>query len=353
LRRNAPVNKEIKSQDVVEADALAAQAESLFSKGRLEEAESAIRNAIQSALHSAAKELQHNWQHYCILGRIWSAQKRTYDALSAFRHAVHLAPPSAAPPHWHLGECLLKKGELSEAEAEIRTAIRLNPRASAFHSSLGAVLLQQCFYDDAYSSLRRALRLDRKNLEPRILLAELLALRGDYRGAEKSLAKAHAFAPKSPRVLWALAKLFEEQGKTDKAVECTKKILERDPNNTGIHVRISNQYRKAGRLDEAEQMLRTALTLQPAPAIYQNLSHILEARSRRTEALAAMSEACRLDPENRAYRVRLADLTASNAASVTGPSTKAPEPAAQQELPVPEPRLLDRIRVFWLRIKGH
>ncbi len=345
-------NRESKPQEVVEADAFAAEAESLFSKGQLEEAEIAIRKAIRSALNSSVVELQRNWQHYCILGRIWTAQKRIQDAHGAFRHAVQLAPPNTAPPHWLLGLCLLKKGELSEAETEMRTAIRLNPKASAFHTSLGAVFIQQCFYDDAQSSLRQAIRLDRNNLEPHILLAELLTLQGDNRGAEKSLAKAHALAPQSTRVLWALVKLFEEQGKTDKAVEYTKKILAHDPLNTGVHIRISHQYKKAGRLADAEEALRTALILQPAPAIYQNLSLILEARSRRTEALAAIAEACRLDPENRAYRARLAALGASNAGTVSDHSTTGPEPAAQQELPVRGPRLVDRVRAIRLRIKG-
>jgi tetratricopeptide (TPR) repeat protein len=306
-------DREIKPQEIVEADAFAAEAESLFSMGQMEEAEVAIRKAIRAALKSPVVELQRNWQHYCILGRIWTAQKRIQDAHGAFRHAVQLAPPNTAPPHWLLGLCLLKKGELTEAETELRTAIRLNPKASAFHASLGAVFIQQCFYDEAHSSLRQAIRLDRKNTEPLILLAELLILQSDCRGAEKSLLKAHSLAPKSTRVLWALAKLFEDQGNTDKAVEYTRKILALDPMNAGVHIRVSNQYKKAARLDEAEEALRAALALQPAAAIYQNLSLILEARSRRSEALAAMAEACRLDPENRAYRARLAALGASNA----------------------------------------
>src|SRR5450631_606635 len=42
------------------------------------------------------------------------------------------------------------------------------------------------------------------------------------------------------------------------------------------------------------------------------------ARTPLRPAWGCSPEACRLDPENRAYRVRLADLIASNAASVTG-----------------------------------
>ncbi|MGA2190029.1 MAG: tetratricopeptide repeat protein [Steroidobacteraceae bacterium] len=347
--------RDVKPQEIVESDAFAAEAESHFSKGQMEEAEVAIRKAIRAALNSPVLELQRNWQHYCILGRIWSVQKRLEEALGAFRHAVQLAPPNTAPPHWLLGLCLLKKGQLAEAETELRAAIRLNPKASAFHTSLGAVFIQQCFYDDAHASLHQAIRLDRKNIEPHILLAELLVLQGDPRGAEKSLAKAHALAPQSPRVLWALAKLFEEQGKTDKAVEYTRKILALDPTNTGVHIRISTQYKKAGRLGEAEEALRAALLVQPTAAIFQNLSLILEARSRSADALAAMSEACRLDPGNRAYRARLADLSAGKTAGagVPGPSEKGPEPAARPESPPREARLIDKLRAFRLKKKIH
>lgn len=316
--RDAPVNKQIENREDTEPELLAAQAETFFSAGQLEQAERAIQDAIKAAQMSPAAGSRTHWQHYCILGRIWSAQERAHEALDAFRYSVRIAPPNAAPPHWHLGVSLLKAGELSDAEAEVRTAIRLNPKTSAFHSSLAAILLQQCFYDEAHASLRRALRLNRKNLEPRILLAELLSLRGDHRAAEKELSRALKLAPKSPGVLWAFTKLFEHQGRTDKAVEYARKLIENDPGNISLHVRISKQYATAGRHEEA---------------------------------LAAMSEACRLDPENRAYRKRLADLVARNAPGAAVPLANAPEPATQSKPGVPETRRLgQKVRLFWLKI---
>ena len=321
-------------------DDLEAQAQSLLIKNKLKDAE----NAILSAL----KQSRDNWEYYALLGRINSAQSRTHDARLAFEHAVALATLDSRV-YWMFSEFLLKEGELRAAEEKIRWAIYLTPNVSAYHSTLGAVLLEQGWFDDAHSSLLCAIRLDRKYPRPRELLAKLLTVKGDYRGAERSLVKALALVPDSYSVLGSLAKVLEEQAKTDEAIACIKKLLAIDSRNPRLHIRISNQYRRAGRLAKAEQAIRTALALEPNPATYCSLSDILGAQSRTTEALAAISEACRLDPENQTYRAHLAHLTANNAAGVTGPLNKSV--VAQSNTSGPPPSVFRRIRLFLRRSK--
>ena len=292
------MNESAINVDADEANKLAKLAESLLVKGRLDDAEIAILSAL--------KKSQRNGLYYGILARIYSAQDRTIAAMEAFRHALSIVP-LGAQVHWRFGEFLLKIGEFWEAEVEIKRAISLYPKESAYHVTLGTLLMRQCFYEAAYSSLQRAIRLDRKNPRPRMVLAELLAIQGNYYGAEKALTKALALAPDSSQALLALSKLLEKQGKMDEALVCTKKMIEHNPNRAAIHARISKQYRKAGRLDEA---------------------------------IVDMAEACRLEPENHAYRVGLASLTASSAASVTTCSIKGREPVSQNDLPISALRLI-------------
>jgi len=208
------------------------------------------------------------------------------------------------------------------------------------------VLIHQGQYDKAHSSIRRAIRLDRISPQPRIVLAELRAARRNYRGAERALNKALARAPNSPQVFWAFCKLYEKQGKTDQSVACMKKIFALNPTNAKIHIRISNQYNKAGRLAEATQALLTALALEPLPATYHNLSEVLDAQSLKAEAIAAMSAACKLDPDNKEYRLRLAKLAAGNAVETTAVPNIRVEPASRSNLSIPARSIVDRIRRF-------
>jgi tetratricopeptide (TPR) repeat protein len=65
------------------------------------------------------------------LGYVYIAQGKPTDALNALTRFVQLAP-RAPNPHDSLGEVLLRVKRLRDAEAEYRTALRLDP---AFHQS--------------------------------------------------------------------------------------------------------------------------------------------------------------------------------------------------------------------------
>ena len=318
---------------------MATKAEALLSAGRLTEAEVAAQAALAQS--------HNHWRVYTILGRIWFAQNRDKDAAEAFRHAVAVAP-MFAPTHWRLAEFLMKKGDLEEAEAEVRRAIVLYPKEGSYHTTLGMVLMKRLQYNDARSSLRRAIRLNRRSPQPRIVLAQLLAERGKYRGAQRALTGALRRAPKFPQVLWALCNLSEDQGKVDQALAYARKILELDQTNAKIHIRIANLCKMAGRLHDAEMALRTALALQPLPATFQLLSEMMSGQSRRTEAIAAMMEACRLDPENLGYRTRLANLNARKDVSAAAAANKENAPIATQQVP----NFSDRIRFLWRAFKN-
>ena len=333
---------EVASVETRGPSAVAIQVEALLRAGKLKEAES----AILAVLGQPSK----TWEYYVVLGQVYAAQKRFHEAREAYRHAV-LMGPLYARPHFRFGEFLLRKGELREAEEELRTAIRITPNISDFHAGLAAVLMEQGWVKDARTSLRRSIRLDRKSARPRQLLGKLEAARGHYRAAEKSLAKAHALNPDSRSVLESLANVLAERGKTDQAIACTKKILALEPADADTHFRISKLYQQAGRLDEAEQAIRAALALEASAEYYDRLSRILGAQRRTSEAIAASSEACRLDAGSELFRSRLADLTAANGVTGLRPRRESADHASQPG-PAASPRgFFERMRIFWARGK--
>lgn len=316
---------------------LATKVEPLFSAGRFDEAEKLIL--------STPKNSRSDWNYYVLLARVWSAQDRPREAEEAFRHAAAVAPMRAIP-QWRLAEFLLRHGDLREAESVARRAVTIDPNTHSFHSTLGAVLVRQCFYEQAYKSIRRAIRLNPKHPQPRIVLAELYSAQKKSRRAESALNKARKLAPNSQQILWALCKLYEDQGRTEKAMACVKRIISLDPANPKVQVLVANQCKKLGRLEEAEQALRAALALRPLAATYNSLSQVLMARSRRTDALAALTEACRLDPDNKAYQSRLAKMTSGSGDDDPESPIKATGPASSDDTRPPSTSPIGRWRMI-------
>ncbi len=322
---------------------LASRVEPLLSTGQFDQAEKLIL--------STPKSSRNDWNYYVLLARVWAAQNRPQEALEALRHATSVAPLRAIP-HWRLAEFLLKRGDLAEAEVEARRAIGIDPSGHSFHSTLASVLIHQCCYDEALSSIKRAIRLNRKHPQPHIVLAELYSAQRKYRRAESALKKALQLAPKSQQIHWALCKLFEETGDVDKAMACASEILKLHPKNARVQVQLANQYKKMGRLEEAERAFRAALALEPLPATYSSLSQVLAARSQRADATAAMTEACRLDPDNKSYKGRLANLTAGGGDGVPEPPSVVPRRTSLSQALTTPTQSVSKWRTFLRALLG-
>src|ERR1700716_1742142 len=77
----------------------------------------------------------------------------------------------------------LQKGDLAAARAAFEKVVRLAPNASAGHNSLGWVLLKTGNLDEAVAQLRTAVKLKPDLVEAHINLANALAANRDREGA--------------------------------------------------------------------------------------------------------------------------------------------------------------------------
>jgi spermidine synthase len=101
-----------------------------------------------------------------------AAQGRVF-AGSAYLGAV---VPETADVHNDLGIAYASKGQMDQAIAEFRDALRLEPDSAQTHWHLGAALADRGALDEAAGHLRRSVELDPANEDARHDLAALLAI---------------------------------------------------------------------------------------------------------------------------------------------------------------------------------
>jgi spermidine synthase len=104
--------------------------------------------------------------------------RRAADQGRVFAGSAYLGAvvPETADVHNDLGIALASKGQIDQAIAEFREALRLEPDSAQTHWHLGAALADRGALDEAASHLRRSVELDPANEDARHDLAALLAV---------------------------------------------------------------------------------------------------------------------------------------------------------------------------------
>ena len=138
----------------------------LVAKGRDQEAETALREAIRLDAN--------NVDSYNLLGIALLRQDKAPEAEDAFRKAIDLAP-NAALLHGNLGSSLVEQGKLAEAEAAYRKVVELEPKSLEAHQRLIGLLNKQGKFEDAEKQSRKVVRLEPSNPSTHALLGSAIA----------------------------------------------------------------------------------------------------------------------------------------------------------------------------------
>jgi tetratricopeptide (TPR) repeat protein len=209
---------------------------------------------------------------------------------------------------------LLQVGQWRRAKELAAEGIAAEPSSPASYLAMAAVLIG-IGDRGAVDAAQQAIRLD--PLWPTAWLTAAAALMnaGRYREAEQHLIEAIRLDPEEPSALTRYARLLQRCGYAERALELARRALELDPNDSDAHAtfalllhevkpsqwRLSEEVARRAislfpedddsfavlgailltqrRLDEAEEALRTALTLNPRnPLAMEGLAQVLMAR---------------------------------------------------------------------------
>ncbi|WP_428940131.1 tetratricopeptide repeat protein [Fontivita pretiosa] len=205
----------------------------------------------------------------------------------------------ARSPHFLLQSASghLARGELPQAEALCRQALKSKPTDADALALLGRVLVAGGRSREAVEVFRQAVTLRRSSAELRYALGDALYRIGSLQEAESAYRKALELQPGLLAARVGLGEVEAMLGRTEQAIAHWQAVLRMDPGNVAAMVSLGSVLSMQGRHGQAIEQLGRAVQIDPRnPAAHQNLGVALSLQGRLDEAVAAFREALRLRP---------------------------------------------------------
>ena len=209
-------------------------------------------------------------------------------AIEQYQEIVKLNPQSV-DDHLLLGRLYRLSNELQKAEAELNTALKIDPnseeavttlamlytdegdtahalkvlssipdsaRSAKLYSALGAAYEQRKDYKSAIDAYKHAIMLDRDNLDAIRGLAENLLNDGQLDAALEQYKVIADSNPEDAQSYLQMAEIYRRQSKFDLALESLKKADTLAPDSAGVPYNMAVVYQAQGRYDEAAKLLQ-------------------------------------------------------------------------------------------------
>ena len=182
----------------------------------------------------------------------WSARSYLGLAQAALLRLDALAPGSHLIAHIR-GRRLEEQGKLTEAEAEYRRAVTLNPRDPSPLIDYARLKARNDLFDEAAPMLEEALQIDPYNVTGNALLGEIHHMQSRWKEAVPRLLTALRANPRDAQTRIYLALSLRELNRIGEAVAVLEKA---PPDKDGrIHYVLSQIYRSQGRTADAARAL--------------------------------------------------------------------------------------------------
>lgn len=193
-------------------------------------------------------------------------------------------PVSEYSTRLNKGRELLNAGELTDAIAELSTALSLDPKSAEVMNFLGVAYEAKGLRRLALESFKAAAETDKDNADYLNNYGFLLFKNNDYDGATKYLKRAAKLSPNDPRIWNNIGMVQCKRGKFDDAF---KSFARAGGDFTG-HVNVAAQLTAHGQAKEAIKHLEKAQRLQPESIdVLAKLASLYETTGRVSDAETA------------------------------------------------------------------
>ncbi len=266
------------------------------------------------ACYRRALELEDNYAWHYQIARVQERLGHAGKALAALQATVE-RNPEFAPAWFHLGEALIRAGELDRAEDAYQTYVDLQPEDENGYVGLGKVAAGR---NESEKALRYFMQAgDRNPNDYRVYfqMSQIFQKLGDeqraktYRDRFQSLPQYVSMNdPLASRIRWMgttvdrvediVGGLLTQQ-RADEAIKAARDALEHRPKSAALHELLASSCLGAEQLDDAMSSARKAVELDPVfVRAWVTLCRIALQQEAYEQADTAAEEAMRLDPNS-------------------------------------------------------
>ena len=194
--------------------------------------------------------------------------------------AAEMVDADRPEAHLNLGLLDLRRRELPEAEAEYRTALRLDPNFVPALVNLADLDRARGMDDEGAELLRKAMAIEPDNADVRYALGLSLVRQHDYAGALDLLRRAHELAPDNARYAYVYAVALNSTG-APRSNGAAGAAHQQHPADRDVLMALVSIARDKGDFATALRHARELVTLDPADAQLRALVSDLEKRQAR------------------------------------------------------------------------
>lgn len=233
---------------------------------------------------------------------------RREEAIAQLREAIR----GDARAHFALGRLLFQDGHLTEAREQLQTFVRLQParvEAVEARQMIGRALLAEGRLDEAAEQFRMVLQMQPSFFDAHLGLAEVLDAQQRY-GEAATRYRAYFTSGGTNAGAWlpfgiALARA----GRAEEAAQVLRRAVQHFPESHQAHRSLAAVLMTLNDVPTAAQHAQRAVTLNPGDSASRDLLGVaLAAQGRTEEAAFQFREALRLDAGNDSAREHLAQV---------------------------------------------
>lgn len=246
---------------------------------------------------------------YKILAEGYFAQGKLEQAISACKKALQLKPE--APLYKMLGNALQAVGKIDEAKTCYVKAIEINPNFAEAYANYGSICVQQEQWQQAVSAYEKAIAIKPDFAGAFRNFAKLLTQLGKSEEAAEAWYRAFAIDPKSGTAedLENLAKTLIEQGKVNQGIDCYRRAVELNPNAGAAYHELGEILKGQEQWEAAVDAYKNAIRSNPGLSwSHNNLAECLVKLERWDESVDAYRKAIELNPDFSWSHNNLADV---------------------------------------------
>ncbi|HEY3454548.1 MAG TPA: tetratricopeptide repeat protein [Bryobacteraceae bacterium] len=170
--------------------------------------------------------------------------------------SMMMTAPESAEMHMMMAGELGRQGDHTNAIAQYREALRLNPSLPGAHFELAEQLRTSsdaALNAQAEAEYKAALQINKYDEISWRQLGGIMTAKGDFKTAAEDYKRALALQPKDSEAKTGLAIALLSTNQTNDAISLLESALEDDPTNLVAHYRLSMLYRRTGRTADAQR----------------------------------------------------------------------------------------------------